>query len=125
MGGLLAKTIISFEVTDSGVTSFKSGQVAFQNSSASQGFGADVLLEDGDTKDISLQGVTKAQQVFIQCSQEVYIKLIPFGQTASSTPALTLLPGAPSILSVNDLAGIQVTNTSGNQARLIVEGVGV
>jgi len=74
---------------------------------------------------ISLNHVDRVQMLFMWSDQPVIVKLITPGGNLASTPGFELLPNVPSLLSVKNIVEMYVTNGSGQQATVILQGAGV
>lgn len=114
------------QFTDGGYNNFDSGQISKLITTMTQRFAADLLVPD-QTVDlpISLQGISNAQQIFFWSDSAVSIKLIPYGGVLSGTVAMTLMPGVASVLSVQNIVQITVSNGTGQQAHFVIQGAGV
>lgn len=124
---LLVNSQISFTVSDGTIQLFKSGNIIKNDAgSYTQSFGDDFTIPDTTVDlQVTTEGVALCQLVFLLADQPLQVKLVPVGATAINTQPLTLTAGVPSLLAVQDLVGIYVSNASGTAAKLIVEGVGV
>ena len=121
-------SLLNFQlkITDGTFRSFDTGQSSTTVTTLTQLFGADILVDDGTVdRQISLQGVDLAHQVFFFCDQPVTLKLVVNSSTLLLTSGFVLMPNVPSVISVQNIVEIYVSNASGSQARLIVQGAGV
>ena len=116
-----------FKITDNTYTTFDTQPINLTVSTMTQLFQADVLVAQATVdRQISIQQIAQAQQLFFMADQAVELKLIPQGQTLPGVPVgLNLMPGVPSLLSVQNIVAIYVSNNSGQQARLIIQGAGI
>lgn len=124
---IITKFNLEYEVKDGPAINFKTGPTSGTSVQFTQGFGADILVQDGTSDlEISLQSVDRAQQVYVIADKAVRLKLVVQGQTLSSTPHFfTLIPNLPWFICAENIVGIYVSNTTGEVARVTVEGVGV
>lgn len=123
---IVAKSLIQFSLCNRPSDSMQGGPINSTLSQFTQTFSADMLLDTGVIdKQVSLQGANRAQQFFFWSDQATEIKLVIYGSNLASTYAFQLLPNVPSIMSVQNVTEIYVTNTTGVQARIVVQGAGI
>lgn len=121
-----ARTTLQFQLMEGQIVSFNTGQMTSTVTTMTQQFAADVLVADQTTdREISLQGVGMGQQIYVLCDQPVLLKLLPQGAILANTVGYMMMPNVPSLLSVQNIVSIFVTNTTGTTARVIVQGAGV
>lgn len=128
MNRMAVVSLLNFQlkITDGTFRSFDTGQSSSTITTLTQLFGADILVDDSTVdRPVSLQGVDLAQQVFFYSDQPVTLKLVVNGSTLLLTSGFVLMPRVPSVISVQNIVEIYVSNASGSQARLIVQGAGV
>lgn len=124
--GLVAKTTLSLELTNGQVSYFKSGPLNNALTQLTQLFCADILLQDTTLDEIvSTQSVSLVQQLLLWSDKEIDVKLILEGQTSLTTNPFKLMSGVPSLLSVKNIIGITISNTTGEMARVVISGAGV
>ena len=123
---LLVQWKLNFNITDNSLTNFKSGDVQGVSSTFTQAIGASILVPQGTSDEpLCLDGLEFAQAIFLMSDQAIQIKLVPQGSTLAETSFLTLMPNMPSLLSVQNVVGIYVSNPSGPLAKLIFQAAGV
>ena len=109
-----------------GYNNFDSGQINKTIQTMTQRFSADVLVPDQTTDMIiSLQGINNAQQIFFWSDGALSLKLIPYGGVIAATIPMTIMPNVPSVISVQNIVQITISNGSGQQARFVIQGAGV
>ena len=122
---LVVKTKLNLSVMDKTITLFSSGDLMNTIQTLNQDFGGDFSIPNGTTDmKVSFDGATQANQIFLLCDQSIDIKLVSQGQTVSSTQIITLYAALPSLLSVKNVVEIYVSNSTGTDAQLILEGIG-
>ena len=85
-----------------------------------------MVVPDGTVDEqISADGLQYLQVMFFYADQSMLVKLVPQGSTLSSTPGLLLMPGMPSLISVQNVQEIYVSNTSGQIGKLIFQAAGI
>lgn len=123
---LVVKSNISLEITNGTVTYFRSGPISNTSTQFTQSFGADIVVPTATVQlPIYLQNVDRAQTVLLWSDKAVEIFIVLAGSLLSETTALKLLPGLPSLLAVENIIEIYCSNNSGQDARVVVQGVGV
>jgi hypothetical protein len=75
--------------------------------------------------DIGMDGIGHAQMIFFTADTPMLIKFVVQGQTTDTTAPFQLYPGLPSLLSAQNIVGIYVTNSTGQAAQLLIQGVGI
>lgn len=117
---------VRLQFSDNGFNNFDSGQVNKSITTMTQRFAADVLVPDGAADlIISLQGIQNAQQLYFWSSEALSLKLVPYGGVLASTVPLVLMPGVPSVIAVQNIVQIAISNGTGAQARFVLQGAGV
>ena len=123
---LLVKTKINFEILNGTISLFKTGDIAISNGTDfTQDFGNTFTVPNATIDlQITMEGVTHANQIFFLADQPLQLKLVPQGSVPGTTPPHTLYPGLPSLLSVQDVIGVYITNQTGQAAQFMIHGVG-
>ena len=124
---LSVKSKITFEVSNGCISLFKAPEVLNTDGvDFTQDFGNTFTVQNATVDlQILMEGITNANQIYFLSDKGIQLKLVPQGSLPSTTPPLTLFPGLPSLLSVQYLIGIYVTNQTGSPAQLMVHGVGI
>jgi hypothetical protein len=123
---IVAKSSIQFDICNKPSDNMRGGPIVSTQTQFTQTFSADLLLDDATVdKQVSMQGAVRAQQLFLWSDQAVEIKLVVYGSNLASTRAFQLIPNVPSLMSVQNIAEIYVTNTTGLQAKVSVQGAGI
>ncbi len=69
-------------------------------------------------------GATPMQRLYLSANQALTIQIVPVGGSAANTPSLTLVPNAPSVLSVSNVAQVLVSNPTTQDSQLVFCGTG-
>lgn len=69
-------------------------------------------------------GATPIQRLYLVADQAITVQIIPVGGTLSGTSSYTLVPNAPTILSVSNISQIVVSNPTINDSLLVICGCG-
>lgn len=122
---LVVKTKINFQILDGTITLFNTGDIQNTIQTFTQDFGGAFSVADGVTDmQVCLDGTTQANQIFMLSDKALKVKLVPLGETAATVKAITLYPNLPTLLAVQNLVDLYLTNDTGSDARLIIEGAG-
>jgi hypothetical protein len=117
---------LQLKITDGTFNSFNTGQSVTTLTNFTQLFSVDILVPTATiNQQISIQGLNMAQQVFFWSDSAVGLTFVPEGSLLSGTPALILLPTTPSVIAVQNIIAIYVSNQTGQQARIILQGAGI
>lgn len=124
---LTVKFAINFNIMDGLFTKFNSPQLPQQQTTQfTQEYGGTILVTNGTVDQVfSPENIFYTQMLFLLCDQPIQIKLIPTGGSLGGTVPLTLLPNVPSLLSVTNITGIYISNSTGNLATLTLKGAGI
>ena len=124
---LQVTTQISLQVLDGMLVSFDSKLIKNINGNQYLQSFDDIITLPPATVDlqISTETVTNIQLLFMMSDQQLTVKLQPQGALLSDVQALTLAgANLPSLLAVNNLIAIYVSNPTANPAKLTVCGAG-
>jgi hypothetical protein len=123
---LVVSSKVSLEIIDGAFSLFKIKDLANTVQTLNQSFQADVQISNGVSDQlIDLEDVAQAQILFLQANQAISVKFVPVGETIETTKALLLMPNLPTLMSVQNVAQIAVSNNSGALAKLLIQGAGL
>jgi hypothetical protein len=117
---------VEFKIRNGCVELFDSGCQEFTIGNAfSQSFGDlfDLPAGDVDTQ-VSMEAITNASMIYFMANAAIQIKLVPQGATPENTQPMTLLPGYPSMVSLQNIVGIYVSNPTDQSSKVLCYGVG-
>lgn len=69
-------------------------------------------------------GAGAMQRVYLVADQALTVQIVPVGGSVSTTPSMTLVPNAPTILSMSNIGQVFISNPTTNNSLLIFCGVG-
>lgn len=122
---LTVKSSVRFEIKDGLQVIFQSGQRENSDATLTEYFGGKFDLPAGsvDTQ-IPMFGVTNGKRLFLIATQDIRIKVVVNGFSASTTPPLSIPANAPFIIATQDVVGLFVSNTGSESAIVVLAGAG-
>lgn len=124
---VVVKASMEFKVTNGPLQLFDSTPISFVLGNVfTQDFG-DLFDLPAGTVDmpITMEGLTSAAMIFFMSNDPLQIKLVPQGALVGNTQPLTLYPGYPSLLCLQNIVGIYVSNPTAQVSKILIHGVGL
>lgn len=120
------KSIVSFEIRDDRENYlFQSGHKVDQPTNLIESFAGKANVPSGAVdQSVSMMSVSVAKRLFILADKSVKVKIVCNGHGPSDTPAFTLVPEVPIFIGAMDIVGLYFTNTTTEDALVVVAGAG-
>jgi hypothetical protein len=123
---IVVKSTISFEAKRGKIQLIDTGTLSNTSTQFNQKFGNDFIIEDTATNiPIVMEGIVHATQIFFLSDRALELKLVVQGMNEALTPPFILYPNLPSLISIQNVVEIYVSNFTGQQAVFTIAGVGI
>jgi hypothetical protein len=118
MAALQTSWNLNLKITNNIATDYDSGVQQGVLGDFTQATEEDVIVPNGASNMALPTPITNLCVIYMMCDQAITVALVPEGSLLSQTQPLTLYPNMPSILSVQSVVSIYVSNSTGQQANL-------
>lgn len=109
---------LEFKIANQQASDYDSGIQQGMLQDFTQATEQDIIVASGVVNEQLPTPIGNLCVIYMLCDQAVQITLVPQGSTLATTPPLTLYPNIPTMLSVQLISAIYVSNATGVQANL-------
>jgi hypothetical protein len=118
MAALLTSWNLEFKITNNIATDYDSGMQQGILGDFTQATQEDIVVATGVVNKLLPSSIENLCVMYILCDQAVQISLVPQGSTLGQVQPITLYPRVPTMLAVQYVKEVYVTNQTGQQANL-------